>query len=62
MMIAKIEKQSVKIFFYQAGGVAHVKEHLPSKCKAMSSNSSTAKTFSFIELCIIVPVFKKTKI
>jgi hypothetical protein len=28
----------------------------------MSSNSSTAKTFSFIELCIIVPVFKKTKI
>jgi hypothetical protein len=28
----------------RAGGVAHVVEHLTSKCEALSSNSNTTKT------------------
>jgi hypothetical protein len=30
-----------KMLIYWAGGVAQVIEHLPSKCKALSSNAST---------------------
>jgi hypothetical protein len=38
------------MFNFEAGDVAQVVEHLPSKCKALSSNPSTAKKVSFLRI------------
>jgi hypothetical protein len=40
-----------------AGGVAHVVELLPSKCKALSSNSSTTKIKQNLLLFFLTPTF-----
>jgi hypothetical protein len=42
-MLANSVENNYKIQTYWARGMAQVVECLPSKCKALSSNSSTAK-------------------
>jgi hypothetical protein len=39
------------IYTVRAGGVAQAVQHLPSKCKARSSNPSTAKIISTVQNC-----------